>query len=968
MARTKAEYSVQGMTCASCVGIIESCVGAEEGVSSIVVNLVAEKATVEFAAPLTVDSIREAIDDLGFTAQLLSQSTKQQLLQAQYEITGMTCASCVNIIQSVVGSEDAVVSINVNLVKERATVVFHAPLTAEDVADLISDVGFGARLLEVKETNTGGGGGSSEQVKLETSLTLKLAGKDASQVGKVRSILGAEEGVVGMRDDTRPEDDSFFLVVTYFPADVGIRSLLEKVTEAGVEYKVVNEQERKGLSPSDIERKKVLRLFIISILFTTPMFLIMLMMIVQPDSELMMKKVGDLNVTYVTVLQWLLATPVQFYVGQRFYKGAYKALKNKAANMDVLVSLATTLSYGYSLLAVLYGLFNPAFTASVFFDTSAMLITFILLGKFLEIVAKGKTSDAISKLVSLKADDATLLLEDGQGGFLEEQIEVDMLQMGDLLKVVPGGKVPTDGEIVFGKSTVDQAMITGEAMPVAVEVGSHVIGGTINLNGMIHLRATRVGNDTGLARIIKLVEDAQGSKAPIQRYADKISGVFVPTIVALALVTFLAWMVLLEAGFVSHSVVPEGSNTFQFSLLCAISVIVIACPCALGLATPTAVMVGTGLGALHGVLIKGGFTLEMACKINAIIFDKTGTLTEGKLRVTDTVLVKQGLSTEELYHLLASAESSSEHPIAKSIVDSARMMSARIVTPTEFESVTGMGVVCRVEGRRVLAGNQKLLAQESVEVPVDVLQELRELEEECKTVILVADEREVLGMAVIQDSVKKEAFCTVRELQRRGVDVWMVTGDNRYTAAAVAASVGITQVFAEVLPTQKVDKVKQLQSRGMVVAMVGDGINDSPALATADVGIAIGAGTDIAIESADMVLVQNDLRNVITAIDLSQKTFQRIRINYIWACLYNILGVPLAAGVLAPWGILIPPMAAGAAMACSSVSVVCSSLLLRLYKKPQIDIDGPNVVAHTEGLELEMQSMTSSGERVTARD
>merc|ERR1712151_15966 len=508
------------------------------------------------------------------------------------------------------------------------------------------------------------------------------------------------------------------------------------------------------------------------------------------------------------------------------------------------------------------------------------------------------------------------------------------------MKVAPGEKIPTDGEILSGVTTIDQSMITGESMPVRREPTQSVIGGAINLQGLIKVQATSVGNDTGLSRIIRLVQEAQGSKAPIQRYADRISAFFVPTILALALITFVVWMLIEEWGWLPADTIPEGSNPFQYALLFAISVIVIACPCALGLATPTAVMVGTGMGARHGVLIKGGHALEITHKISAVIFDKTGTLTEGRLRVTDTILYPSHLSEKQFYTLLGSTEMGSVHPIARAIVEHAQGISCELHPPTDCLDRPGMGVESILQGQTYYVGNQALLRSADITVDEEMEADIITLEKQCKTVILMATQGEILGLVAIADNIKAEASAVVKELQRREIDVWMVTGDNKHTAQAVAQSVGITQVYSQVLPDQKVDKVRQLQGRGACVAMVGDGINDSPSLATADIGMAIGAGTDIAIESADLVLVQNALRGVVTALDLSQVTCRRIKMNFGWAMVYNLAGVPVAAGVLAiPFGIVVPPMAAGAAMAFSSVSVVCSSLLLRLYKPPVIHVE-----------------------------
>jgi len=839
-------------------------------------------------------------------------------------------------IESVLKSEDGVRSVAVNLVANSGMVEIIPPMTPELVVSSIEDLAFTATITNVTQVGATVEGGSGHQTKaLPTTVQVtvdNMGAEDEEAIQHAMKIDGIE------RVKIEQEDNRCHVSITYYPHVIGIRAALGILNDLGFNYQRPSSLIGSHNLIHEREKQKIQRLFILSVLLSLPFFFIMLFMIMFPMSPLMMRHIVT-NVTYLSVMEWILATPIQFYVGQKFYKGAWASLSHGAANMDVLVALATTISYFYSVFVLFYGYFNPHFHVTVYFDTAAMLITFILLGKYLEIIAKGKTSDAISQLICLRADTATILVDNGND-LEEEVIDVDLLQVGDLMKVAPGEKIPTDGEILSGVTTIDQSMITGESMPVRREATQSVIGGTINLQGLIKVQATSVGNDTGLSRIIRLVQEAQGSKAPIQRYADRISSFFVPAILALALLTFIVWMLMNEWGWLPEGTIPEGSNGFQFALLFAISVIVIACPCALGLATPTAVMVGTGMGARHGVLIKGGHALEITHKISAVIFDKTGTLTEGHLRVTDTVLYPSRLSEKEFYTLLGSTEMGSVHPIARAIVEHAQAISCELHPPTDCQDRPGMGVESVLQGRTYYVGNQALLASVNIPVGEEMEADILSLEKQCRTVILMATEGEVLGLVAIADNIKPEASAVVKELQRRGIDVWMVTGDNKHTAQAVAQSVGITQVYSQVLPDQKVDKVRQLQGRGACVAMVGDGINDSPSLATADIGIAIGAGTDIAIESADLVLVQNDLRGVVTALDLSQVTYKRIKMNFGWAMVYNLAGVPVAAGVLAiPFGIIIPPMAAGAAMAFSSVSVVCSSLLLRLYKPPVIPLE-----------------------------
>eukprot|EP01116_Phalansterium_solitarium_P010814 TRINITY_DN2611_c0_g1_i5.p1 TRINITY_DN2611_c0_g1~~TRINITY_DN2611_c0_g1_i5.p1 ORF type:complete len:569 (-),score=235.48 TRINITY_DN2611_c0_g1_i5:308-2014(-) len=534
------------------------------------------------------------------------------------------------------------------------------------------------------------------------------------------------------------------------------------------------------------------------------------------------------------------------------------------------------------------------------------------------------------------------MLDDNGQRVDEREVPIDLIQRGDLLKVVPGAKIPTDGVVVSGSSTVDEAIITGEAMPVAKAQGDRVIGGTMNQTGLLNIKAMRVGDETGLAQIIKLVQDAQTEKAPIQGLADRISSIFVPIVVTLAVVTFVFWFALAQSAVFPQSLRDQYSESpFLIALLFSISVVVIACPCALGLATPTAIMVGTGVGATNGVLIKGGLTLERAHKISAIIFDKTGTLTVGKPAVVETVLVGQ-LNERQLYALVGSAELGSEHPVGHAIVaHSTQHLQLQLADPTRFDSKSGAGILCTVGAKsKVAVGNREfIVVQQRVPVPAQVEQTMHAFELRGMTAVLAAVDDQLAAVIAIADRVKPEARATVMTLRRMGIEPWMVTGDNETTAREIARQVGIRNVYAQVLPSQKSKKVAELHSQGHVVAMVGDGINDSPALAAADVGIAIGCGTDIAVEAASMVLVKNDLRDVVTAIDLSKRTFNRIRMNYMWAMVYNLCGIPLAAGVLTPFGFPpLPPMLAGLAMAFSSVSVVTSSLMLKRYKKPTISV------------------------------
>ncbi|MBI1968787.1 copper-translocating P-type ATPase, partial [Candidatus Woesearchaeota archaeon] len=605
---------------------------------------------------------------------------------------------------------------------------------------------------------------------------------------------------------------------------------------------------------------------------------------------------------YHEYLLWLLATPVQFYIGRPFYQGTWAALKNKSANMDSLIAIGTSAAYFYSVYAVL---FTP--DAHQYFEISAILITLVLLGKYLEAVAKGKTSQAIAKLVKMGAKMATVIR---QGK--ELKIPIEQVIVGDIVLVKPGEKIPVDGIIVEGHSAIDESLVTGESMPVEKKKGDAVIGSTINKQGAFRFKATKVGSETTLARIVRLIEDAQSRKAPIQRFADQISAYFVPIVIGLALITFFVWYFAFQAEL-------------EFALITAVAVLVIACPCALGLATPTSIMVGTGKGALHGILIKGGDILEAAHKLRFIVFDKTGTITKGKPEVTDIVPTK-GITEKDLLMLAGSLEKNSEHPLAEAIVQKAKGYSLKKVSG--FQALVGRGVKGKIGNAEYYLGNLKLMKERKISLAA-LLPKLESLEEEGKTAMMLASGKKVLGLIAVADEIKEDSPAAVSILKEMGITTYMITGDNKRTAQAIAKKVGIEKFFAEVLPEEKVSYVKELQRKGKV-AMVGDGINDAPAIAQADIGIAMGSGTDVAMETGNIVLMKNSLLDVPRAIKLSRLTMSKVKQNMFWALIYNVLGIPIAAGVLYPFtGWLLSPILAGGAMALSSVSVVTNALLLR---------------------------------------
>ena len=614
----------------------------------------------------------------------------------------------------------------------------------------------------------------------------------------------------------------------------------------------------------------------------------------------------------MNVVFFVLATPVQFVAGWRFYRGFWDAIRSRSANMDVLIAIGTSAAWGYSAIVTFLPYVGVrGVDPATYYDTAAVIIGLILLGKYFEEIAKGKASDAIRKLMDL-APRTAHVLRDGR----EEEVAVELVQLEDLVIIRPGERVPVDGTIVEGFSAIDESMITGESIPVDKKIADTAIGATVNKTGFLKIRATRVGADTTLSQIIKLVEEAQIARAPIQKLADRVSSVFVPAVVAIATFTFFAWYIRLGQS-VAHS------------LLFFIAVLIIACPCALGIATPAAIMVGTGKGAENGLLIKGGEYLEKAHKLTTVVFDKTGTLTKGKPSVTDVVAFGS-TSEADVLRLAASAEKGSEHPLGEAIVRAAAARGFPTEDPVDFEAIPGRGIRARIGGRPVLLGNRKLMADAGVSI-AGAESVLQRLEAEGKTAMILAVDAATVGVVAVADTLKDHSVEAVRALKAMGIEVIMMTGDNRRTAEAIARQAGVDRVIAEVLPDQKEERIKELQSAGKVVSMVGDGINDAPALARSDVGIALGSGTDVAMEAGGIVLIKDDLRDVVASIQLSRRTVQKIRQNLFWAFFYNAALIPLAAGVLAGIGIVLNPIIAGAAMGFSSVSVVMNSMTLRRF-------------------------------------
>ena len=660
--------------------------------------------------------------------------------------------------------------------------------------------------------------------------------------------------------------------------------LIKLIKHKGYGAKASTENDELDDKNDQKEYLKLKKSFYFSLIFAIPVFILGMFFMKTP-------------IPYQDIIMWILATPVQFIVGLPMYKSAFTALKSKTANMDTLVIMGTSAAYFYSVYVILSG------QGHVYFEASAVLITIVLFGRLLESKAKGKTSEAIKKLIGLKPKFA-IVIRNGK----ELKIKVDEIIIGDKIIVKPGEKIPVDGIIINGNSSVDESMITGESIPVEKNKNDLVIGATINKNGSFTFKATKIGANTTLSQIIKLIEDAQGSKAPIQRFADSVSAYFVPAVLLIAIITFVSWHFIFGVEF-------------QFALVASVAVLVIACPCALGLATPTAIMVGTGKGAKHGILIKGGVALETTHKIKNIILDKTGTITKGKPEVTDIVGSKSVLS------LAGSLEKNSEHPLAEAIVKKAKGIALRKIS--NFKSIPGQGITATINGKKYFMGNKKLMKDNKINFGDHGLK-IFELEKQGKTVMLLSDSKKIIGLIAVADTIKKTSYAAVKELQKLNIKVYMITGDNERTAKAIAKQVGVNYYFAEVLPKDKADYVKKLQQKGSV-AMVGDGINDAPALAQADIGITMGSGTDVAMETGDIVLMKDDLMDVVKSIKLSKMTMKKIKQNMFWALFYNALGIPIAAGLLYPFtGWLLNPMIAGAAMAMSSVSVVSNSLLLKM--------------------------------------
>jgi len=817
-------------------------------------------------------------------------------MQQSFKINGMTCAACAQKVEKVTSKLNGVLSSNVNFATEKLSINYDESLVNyKEISAVIAKAGYEGVLEDA-----------------EKEITIPISGMTcaacATKIEKtVKNLSGVTQSSVNFATEK--------ITIKYNPSIIRISEIKSSILKLGYtplesisSNKVDEDKKRK-----DLEIKILWIKFTISTIFALPLlYLAMAPMIDVINLPIPMDLDPMMNPKNYALAQILLSIPV-ILAGYRFYIVGFRAIWQKSPNMDSLIAMGTSAAVIYSA-GVSYQIFNGNYTnvQNMYYETAAIIVALLLLGKALEAVSKGKTSEAIKKLIGL-APKTALVLHDGK----EVVISVEEVEVGDVVIVKPGEKIPVDGEVVEGHTSIDESMLTGESIPVEKRMGSLVYAASINGNGMIHFKATKVGTDTALAQIIKLVEDAQGSKAPIAQLADIVSGYFVPVAFAIAVLSAIAWLM--------------SGQSITFSLTIFISVLVIACPCALGLATPTAIMVGTGKGAENGVLIKSGIALETAYKINAIVFDKTGTITEGKPVVTDIVQLGS-YSKEYLLQIAASAEKGSEHPLGDAIVKDAVSKNLEMIAIDKFEAIPGRGIKVNIDGQNILLGNRKLMIENNVNLKESEVESDR-LAEEGKTPMFIALNEVLEGLIAVADIVKPNSAKAIKVLTSMGIEVAMITGDNKKTAAAIAKQVGIRTVLAEVLPQDKSSEVKKLQESGKVVAMVGDGINDAPALAQADIGIAIGSGTDVAMESADIVLMRSDLMDVPTALKLSKKTIINIKENLFWAFAYNVLGIPVAAGLLYVFGgPVLNPIFAAAAMSLSSVSVLSNALRLKSFK------------------------------------
>ncbi|MHA1229365.1 MAG: heavy metal translocating P-type ATPase [Candidatus Helarchaeota archaeon] len=798
---------------------------------------------------------------------------KKEVEKLKVNIKGMTCASCVSKIESGLKNLEGVDNAVVNLGLENAYIEFDPKkLGYKDIIQTINKIGYKASL-------------SKSRFQLEQDL-------NENQLNKLENIVKEIEGI----DEVIFNIDKKDIIISYNSEIINPAKFKKKMKEKGyILTEKTSELEQKERE-KDIEIKKMRNLFIASLILSIPIILLSFIPI--------------LNETINKWVLLIITTPLEFIVGYKFLKGAIIALKHGTTNMDVLIFLGTATAYVYSAIATIFPI-----DGKLYYETVAMILTFIFLGKYLEAYTKRKSSDAIKKLMKLQAKTARVLRNGN-----ELDIPVDEVKVGDIIIVRPGEKIPLDSVIIEGRSSVDESMITGESIPVEKNVDDKVIGGTINQRGLLKIKVEKIGEDTLLSQIIKLVEQAQGQKAPIQKIADKVAGIFVPLVISFAIIAAIIWY------FFGGNIITD---PFIFALTRFVAVVVVACPCAMGLAVPTAILVSSGKGAQNGILIKGGESLELAHKIQTVVFDKTGTLTKGDPQVLD--LIVYGITEKDLMFYAGSAEKGSEHPLANAIIKKSEDMGIELIEPDSMEAIPGLGLKAHIDNKEILIGNERLIKEYNIEIS-DIINDIKGFQNEGKTVVIISIDNIVRGVISVGDPIKEYSEMTIKRLKEMGLEVIMLTGDNKNTGNAIARKLGIDKVLSEILPPDKAKEIKKLQSQGRIVAMVGDGINDAPALAQADIGIAMGSGTDIAIETGDIILMGDDIRNVVVAIELSKKTMTKIKQNLFWAFIYNIILIPLAAGLIYPLtGFTIPPGLSAVFMAFSSVSVVSNSLLLKRF-------------------------------------
>ncbi|CAI5444971.1 unnamed protein product [Caenorhabditis angaria] len=1023
----RAIVSIDGMTCHACVENIQENIGKLDGVRKIVVNLEKKEGTILFdSSKFTGEILAEKIDDMGFDCKLVTEDDDSEVFEevkltstprkksraesavelrlngvkytkdasdnlekCNFAVEGMTCASCVQYIERNVAKIEGVHGVVVALIAAKAEVTYDGRLTSsEAIAEQIHEIGYKATLIDSANSNYNriqlviSGLGSENDAQRIESHVLSKSGIDSCSVSLATSMAQVE----------------------FSPQLIGPRDIIQVIENLGyhADLSTRDDQIRRLDHSEEVQKWKTT--FLISLTCGIPVMIIMIIfhwILHTPMNPEKQTPIFTPALSLDNFLLLILCTPVQVFGGRYFYAASWKAIKHGNANMDVLIVLATTISYAYSIIVLLMAItLRWPSSPMTFFDVPPMLIVFIALGRMLEHKAKGKTSEALSKLMSLQAKEATLVTMDSDGRLTSEKgINIELVQRNDLIKIVPGAKVPVDGIVIDGISSADESFITGESMPVVKKQGSLVVGGSVNQKGVLIVKATHVGRDSTLAQIVKLVEEAQTNRAPIQQLADKIAGYFVPSVILLSLLTLVAWIIVEYNSDKNKNM--EAGDRFEQALKvafeAAITVLAIACPCSLGLATPTAVMVGTGVGATNGILIKGGEPLECVHKVSTIVFDKTGTITEGRPRVIQisSFISPISLPLRLCTYLIGATEQLSEHPIGSAVTQFAKQLLNDPIWPVtnRFHVSAGNGVTCRIEGIKqaysglilnnngdgkgnnlempnlaegetmlipgtdvtlvqvansdvtkswkstdsanIIIGTERMMMKHGITVTDLVKKTLSDEQRKGNISIICAINGDIVCIISIADQIKKDAPLAIYTLREMGLRVVLLTGDNSKTAESTAKQVGISEVFAEVLPNQKQEKIKQLKEFGKhKVAMVGDGVNDSPALAEADVGIAIAAGSDVAIESAGIVLVRNDLIDVVGAIKLSKKTTRRIRLNFLFAIIYNAVGIPIAAGLLRPIGIALQPWMAAAAMALSSVSVVSSSLLLKNFRKP----------------------------------